>query len=93
MADLVISINLIYLVPLTSKHICIIIIIWYSIHGGTFLLVDVTNVWDSVITCCWDECCEDVCNSYSDNIVLEHVPECDSAIDSCSRDEACLYKF
>ena len=51
------------------------------IHGGMFLLVDVTNVWDSVLSCCWDECCEDVC--YSDDIVLEHVPECDSPIDSC----------
>ena len=55
------------------------------IHGGMFLLVDVTNVWDSVLSCCWDECCEDV--RYSDDIVLEHVPECDSPIDSCPEDE------
>ena len=29
------------------------------IHGGMSLLVDVSEVWDSVLSCCWDVCFED----------------------------------
>ena len=57
------------------------------IHGGMFLLVDVSDVWDSVLSCCWDMCCEDGGDGPSDNILVEHYLGNDQAGDSCPKEQ------
>ena len=57
------------------------------IHGGMSLLEDVSEVWDSVLSCCWDMCFEDESDGPSDSILVERYLEGCHAVDSYPKDE------
>ena len=57
------------------------------IHGGMSLLVDVSEVWDSVLSCCCDTCFENERYGPSDSILVERYLEGCHAMDSYPKDE------
>ena len=56
-------------------------------HGGMSLLVDVSDVWDSVLSCCCDTRFEDESDGPSDSVLVEHYLEGCDAVDSYPKDE------